>query len=114
MEIRGVVGRADISTFNGARVCKFTVATDFSYRDRENNPVMDTTWFTINIWEGRNVPDVTLIQKGCWVHVIGRIRTVKYVNQEGQERNSWDVAAYRVDVLPWEDEPMQPQRNFQG
>jgi len=110
IEIRGVVGRAETSTYGDSRVCKFSVATDYSYRDRENTPIIETTWFTVNAWEGRNTPDLDQIQKGTWIKVTGRIRTNKFIGQDGFERNAWDIQAGKVEILTREDDPMQPQR----
>ena len=110
IEIRGVVGRAELNTYAENRVCKFTVITEYSYHDRDNNPVIESIWFTVNAWEGRNMPDLNLIQKGSWVRVLGRVRNSRFTGQDGVERISWDIQASRVDIIPREDEPMQPQR----
>jgi len=113
IELRGVVGRADINAINGSHVCNFSVVTEFSTRDREGNSAIDITWFNVSAWEGKDViQDMYEIQKGVWVEVYGRIRLRRYTTQENEERTTLDVIARKVKVLPREDVSMQPQRDY--
>ena len=112
IEIRGVVGRADINSFNGTRVCNFSVVTEYSVRDRDGNPGMETVWFNVSAWDSQDMPDFYEIQKGAWVYVKGRIRVRKYVTQDNEERSSLDVVAMEVDMIPRENTRPQPQRDW--
>ena len=112
IELRGIVGKAEVNTVNGSRVCNFSVVTDYSSRDNEGNPSVESTWFNVALWEGRGGPlDLYTIQKGSWIQVLGRLRTRKYLNQNQEERTSLDVLARSVKLLPRDDDPMQPQRD---
>lgn len=113
IELRGVVGRADVNLVNGTHVCNFSVVTEYSTRDKEGNPDVDVTWFNVAAWEGRDqIGNVYEIQKGLWVEVTGRLRMRRYVTQENEERSVMDVIARRVKVLQREQEQMQPQRDY--
>ena len=101
IEIRGVVGRADINSYNGNQVCNFSVVTEASAVDRAGNSTVEPTWFNVSAWSGvKGLDDLTLIQKGGWVRVVGR--------------SSIEIPARLVEVIPrGEDlEPMQPQRDY--
>lgn len=113
IQLRGVVGRADVNAVNGSHVCNFSVVTEYSSRDREGNPLMDIVWFNVAAWEGRDlIGDVYEIQKGMWVEVTGRVRMRRYVTQENEERTVMDVVARKVKVLQREEDQMQPQRDY--
>lgn len=115
IHIRGVVGKADITTFsNSSQVCNFSVVTDYSTVDREGNSAIETTWFNVSAWNGREgiAADFYEIQKGVWVDVVGRIRMRRYTNQAGEERMSTDVIARKVKLVPREDDQLQPQRDW--
>ncbi len=113
IELRGVVGRAEVNAYNGCRVGNFSVVTEYSTRDREGNPGTETTWFNVSAWEGRDLPDFNLIQKGVWIRVVGRIRVRKYITQENEERSVTEVVARKVEMVPREDtETTQPQRDW--
>ena len=80
IELKGVVGRADVNSFNGNHVCNFSVVTEASAVDREGNSTVEPTWFNVSAWGGREgVADIHTIQKGVWVEVTGRLRTRKYI-----------------------------------
>lgn len=115
IELRGVVGRADVNSYNGSHVCNFSVVTEASAVDREGNSTVEPTWFNVSAWSGvRGITDLSQIQKGNWVRVIGRLRTRKYVSQDGLERISVEIPARIVELIPREEEreQMQPQRDY--
>ena len=113
IELRGVVGRSDINSYNGHHVCNFSVVTENTAVDRELGTTVETLWFNVSAWDGvQGLDDFTLIQKGSWVRVIGRLRVRKYVTQENEERVSLEVLARGVEILPKEDLQMSPQRDY--
>ena len=113
IELRGVVGRADINTYNTAQVCNFSVVVENSGIDRDGNSIVEPTWFNVTAWSGRpEIPDLYGIQKGCWIQVIGRLRVRKYVTQENEERTALDVLARKIQLLPREEIQMSPQRDW--
>jgi len=112
IELKGVVGRAEINNINNSQVCNFSVVTEYSTVDKERNSIIDTTWFNVSAWSGRDsIPDLTGIQKGAWVRVVGRVRIRKYVAQNGEERSTSDVVAHTVELLQRDEYQMQPQRD---
>ncbi|MBO4264436.1 MAG: single-stranded DNA-binding protein [Bacteroidales bacterium] len=113
IELRGIIGRADVNTFNSNRVCNFSVVTECSAVDRDGNSAVETTWFNVSAWNGVDgLRDLSELQKGAWVRVVGRLRVRKYTNQENEERSSTDILARFVELLPKEDLRMQPQRDY--
>ena len=112
LSLKGVVGRAEINSFNNSQVCNFSVVTEYSTIDKDRNSIVETTWFNVSAWSGRDrIIDLYSIQKGAWVRVVGRVRMRKYTTQTGEERSTMDVVAHTVELLDKEDNPMQPQRD---
>ena len=115
IELKGVVGRADVNSFNGNHVCNFSVVTEASAVDREGNSTVESTWFNVSAWNGvKGIQDLSEIQKGSWIRVVGRLRLRKYVSQDGIERMSVEIPARIVERIPREEEreQMQPQRDY--
>ncbi len=114
IHLRGIVGKADINTFpNNSQVCNFSVVTEYSTVDRDGNSVIEPTWFNVSIWNGKGgFTELYDIQKGVWVDVQGRLRTRRYTAQTGEERSVTEVIARSVQVLPREDENLQPQKDY--
>lgn len=97
VELRGRIGQEPkISTVNGARVCKFSLATSEIYKDRNGDIKEDTTWHNITVWSSKNINDFSMIQKGVMVTVQGRIRNVKYTTPDGEEHRFVEILANAV------------------
>ena len=115
LELKGVVGRAEINSFNNSQVCNFSVVTEYSTIDKDRNSIIETAWFNVSAWSGKiNINDLYNIQRGSWVRVVGRIRVRKYTTQTGEERSAMDVVANKVELLQKEEDAstMQPQRDL--
>lgn len=103
IEIRGNVGSVKIQTVGDKRVMKLTIATNYVYKDKDGEPVIETTWHVVTVWEGRNMPDFSKFEKGVKVHVIGRLRNQKYMGSDGIERTAYDIQASKVALLEGEE-----------
>ena len=100
IEIRGNVGNVNILKVGNTRVAHFSVATNFAYKDRNGEPVIETTWHNVTAWEGnKGIPSLDGISKGFPVYVTGRLRTQKYIAGDGVERTSYDVIASTVEPV---------------
>jgi hypothetical protein len=45
IELRGIVGTVTLNRVGESQVCRFSLVTEYSYKDRENNPVVDVTCY---------------------------------------------------------------------
>ncbi len=99
IELRGIVGNSNVRTVGEKRVARFSLATDYIYKGKNGEPIIETSWHNVQAWEGKNIPDVSLIEKGCGVYVSGRYRIQKYVTPDGAERTSYEVLADKLSVL---------------
>ncbi len=99
IEINGRVGNFRHAEINGSKVTNFSVVCDYLYKTREGTPVLETTWFNITAWHNRDMHDFERMTKGIPVHVVGRIRSSKYTNSEGVEKNFYEVMANKVEYL---------------
>lgn len=112
IELRGVVGRSEVNSYNGSQVCNFSVVTEYSTVS-QGQSIVETTWFNVSAWGPREgIAPFETIQKGSWVEVKGRVRMRKYTAQNGEERSALDILAREVNMLTKEADPMQPQRDL--
>ena len=109
IELRGSVGFVRQQTFGGRKVVRLSVATNYVYKDKNGEPVIETTWHNISAWEGRDIVNPDQIRKGSKVYVVGRLRVQNYTDREGQVKFSYEVLANKVSLL---DELDQPQNDF--
>ena len=100
IEIRGNVGNINILNVGSTRVAHFSVATNFAYKDRNGEPVIDTTWHNVTAWEGnKGIPSLECIKKGFPIYVTGRLRMQKYIAGDGIERTSLDIIANSIEPV---------------
>lgn len=103
IEIRGNVGAVRLQLVGNSRVAKISVATNYVYKGRDGDPVIETTWHYVSAWEGKNMPDLSTIHKGDKIYVVGRLRSQRYTAADGTERTAYDVLAYRLNIIDSED-----------
>ena len=118
IELKGVVGRAEVNSFNNSQVCNFSVVTEYSTIDKDRNAIIETSWFNVSAWSGKDgmekegMADFYGIQRGVWIEVMGRLRMRKYISQSGEERTATEVIARKVALIPKGEDPMQVQRDW--
>lgn len=103
IELRGNVGSVRIQNAGSSRVARISLATNYVYKNRDGDPVIETTWHNITAWEGKNIPDLSLIDRGVKLYVCGRLRTQRFLGNDGQEHTAYDVLAKSLQIIEGED-----------
>ncbi len=109
IEIIGRVGNATVNKYGEAQTIRFSVATDYVYKDKTGTPVIETTWHNVSAWENKNFPDLFEITRGKTVRVVGRVRQYKITTPEGAERTFSDIYAGTIEIL---DQAVTAQCSF--
>lgn len=99
IEIRGIIGSVRIQNVGDTKVANISVATNYSYTAKDGGMVIETTWHYVTAWEGREIKNLDQLQKGFWIHIIGRLRNRKYVAADGTERIAYDIVASKVVIM---------------
>lgn len=104
IELIGIVGRVCTQQVGDATSVHLSVATNYCYRDRSGCPVIDTTWHNVMAWQDGKDIDITTLQKGDHVHVLGRLRTQNYVDTNGEKRTFYEVVANKIEKIDTKDD----------
>ena len=99
IELQGRVGTVRTNIVGDNMVANFSLVTEYLYKTRDGGAANETTWHQITAWESRDMPDLSTIIKGMQVNVTGRLRTFKYTNAEGQERQLYEVVANKIRII---------------
>jgi len=97
--LRGHVGSVRVQTVADKQVARFSVATNYAYKARGGEMVVETSWLSVTAWQGPKMPDLSEIVKGKAVEVNGRIRTQRYTDADGVERSAYEILANQVAIL---------------
>ena len=98
IELRGIIGTAAINNIGGTRMARFSLATDYAYKSREGECIIDTTWFNVSAWESEKIQCLEQIQKGKVAHLQGRVRMQRYTDCNGVERQIWEVICQTLEI----------------
>ena len=96
---KGTVGTVRTNQVGNKKVANFSVATEYVYKDKNDEWVSETTWLPVTVWQSNQVCDLDLLVKGAKVFGTGRLRSRKYTDQQGQDREVLEVLADSVDVI---------------
>ena len=100
IEIAGVVGRANLTPCGPTTVCNFSIMTEYCYKGNDGGVVVDTMWFAVTACGPKpQWPDLSRIQKGSKVKVIGRLRAKRYCDANGIDRVCYDVVAQELKIV---------------
>jgi len=99
VELRGIVGSIRTQEYSGSVMARIRLATNYEYKGGDGSVVVDTSWHNVIAWEGRNIHDLDMIDKGAKLYVEGRLRYQKYVGTDGVERISTDIIANKVEII---------------
>jgi single-strand DNA-binding protein len=103
VELIGNLGQAGElkHTNDGSKsFCRFSVAVNESYKDKNGEKKETTTWVNVVLW-GRQAETVApMLTKGARVFIDGKLRATKWNDKEtGKEVKSFEVHANSVNVL---------------
>ena len=86
-------------TPNGSMVVNFSLAVN-SYRNSpDGDQIQETEWFRVSCWNKTAESVNQFLQKGQRCFVEGRFRSSNYTANDGTQRQSNEVTAFRVIFL---------------
>ena len=84
---------------NGAKVAKFSIATDEGYKDNSGNWVDRTEWHEVVAWRGLAERAERSLKKGMLVYVEGKLSTRKWQDKDGNDRYRTEIVANYFRIL---------------
>lgn len=100
MTVIGKVGSLDIvTTKNGKKIAKLSIATSHNYKDAQGNWVDATEWHRAVVSNENIVPHVEKYGKGDTIFVQGELRTNEWENKDGQKVKDVQIWVQTVKKL---------------
>lgn len=94
VEIKGIVGSVKQSLVGHYMAVRFSVCTNHIY-SKDSEGIIETTWFPCYAVDIKNMEKV---EKGKLVHVTGRLKSTRYVNNEGMEQTIYEIICQTIEV----------------
>ena len=101
VEIQGFLGQdAEEKTFDSGRtLISMSLATDESYKNKNDEWVTNTTWHNVTHWKNKKDENMDFMKKGELISVLGKLNTRKYTDKNGQDRYITEVVAYKIEKV---------------
>ncbi len=84
---------------NGVKVARINVATTEVYRDRNGERREITEWHQVTLWRGLAEISEKYLAKGKQVYIEGKLKTRKWVGDDGRDRYTTEVIADVMQML---------------
>jgi single-strand DNA-binding protein len=84
---------------NGDAAASFSVATTDAWKDKSGDKQERTEWHRISMFGKQAEIAGQYLKKGSSVYLEGRLQTRKWTNKEGQEQQTTEVVADRMQML---------------
>ncbi|MEO0339666.1 MAG: single-stranded DNA-binding protein, partial [Bacteroidota bacterium] len=84
---------------NGAKVAKFSIATNENYRDKSGEWQTQTEWHEIVAWRALAERAESGLKKGSMVYLEGKLSTRTWQDQNGNNRKTTEVVANYFRVI---------------
>lgn len=84
---------------NGRVVCNVTLATNDYYTDKEGNRKESTEWHNLELWDNQARTAEKYLRKGSVIYVEGKIRTDKYIDPEGVEKQIKKIRVLTMQMM---------------
>ena len=83
----------------GAVVCRFSLATSETYKNKNGERISTTEWHNIVLWRGLAEVAEKYVKKGNQLYIEGRIRTRSYTDKEGNTRYVTEITGDNMTML---------------
>lgn len=109
----GNIGQLTFGNLNdGKKWCRFSIAQNESYTDKNGNRQQNTTLFSITAWERNAEYCEKWLRKGAMIGIIGRIKINKYTDKDGVEREQFNIIVEKFMQHVWPDKNEQVQEQY--
>ncbi len=97
----GNVGReVNVMEFENGKKASFSLATNESYTNRNNEEVTNTAWHNVIAWGKVAQQCEQMLSKGKFIQVEGKITYREYQNRENQTVKITEIVALKVEEGP--------------
>lgn len=101
VKLIGNVGReVTVREFENGRVATFSLATNETYTNRNQEEVTNTAWHNVVAWGKLAQQCEQMLSKGKFIQVEGKISYREYLNKENQTVKITEIVANKVEEGP--------------
>ena len=97
--IGNVGNEVNVLTFDNGKKAAFSLATNETYTNKQNEEVKNTTWHNVVAWGKVAEVCADLLSKGKLVSIEGKLNYRNYVNKDNNTVYVTEIVAYKVSEV---------------
>ncbi len=100
VELKGNIGmEPKITTIEGGgQVARFSVATHEIFKARDGQLKEEVTWHNVVAWTSKSISDFSMLKKGAFIELQGKLRYQKFRTIDGEDKNYTEILALKMVV----------------
>lgn len=113
IEILGTVGNCRITEVGAIRIARVSVVTEYAYKNKDGNLIIETTWHNCILQGTADGPDCfDDIRRGTRIHVKGRLRCQTYTDITGRQTEHYEIVSAfgNYQITDGANIKLQPER----
>lgn len=99
VELIGVVGNVKVMNVLNNKAARFTLCTQFMHKDKSGCVVVESTWTPVIAFESDKINCIEEIKRGSKVQLVGRLKTNRFIKEDGSTVDSLEVVAKELTIL---------------
>ena len=99
IEVQGVVGNTHTQVIGSTRSVRFSLLTEEVYKSSDGTPVVESTWFNCTAFEGEAIKDTSIVVKGAWLHITGRLKVIRYTDASSRNISIYEVICKTIEKI---------------
>ena len=99
IEINGIVGMVHKEKIADTNVLRFSVVTEQTVKDKNENITIETFWCNCVAYNVQEQSDEWNINKGDYVKIEGRLRSVRCNDMNGNVRYSVEAVISKLETI---------------
>ena len=98
VHLTGIIGQVRVSKIGGTQYARVSLATNYAFK-KDDCPVVETTWHNLTIFQSDKTCDLSLLEKGKALKVVGRIRNQRYTSSDGSEHYLIEIIVSECSLI---------------
>jgi single-strand DNA-binding protein len=98
VKLAGRLGKdPEVKQFENSKLLSFSLATEENYRKSDGEPASRTEWHIVKAWGKLAEKMESVLKKGTFVSLEGRLTTNSYTDKAGVKKYSTEIIANTIE-----------------
>lgn len=98
VELIGNIGQVRVSEVGNTRLARISLATNCAYKQTDSM-VVETTWHNLTIFQTEKNVDLSLLEKGKALRILGRIRNQRFIGSDGMDHYLTEIIVSESSLI---------------